>query len=63
MARFGPPAPRAAQQRLKDNDISRLDAERRPLTADSIPSDTASHAIDPKSAQRLWALSEQMLKA
>lgn len=48
---------------LKDNDISRLDDEQRPLTPDSIPSDVASHAIDPRSAQRLWELSEQLLKA
>ena len=48
---------------LKDNDISPLDDEPKPLTADSIPSDVASHSIDPQSAQRLWALSEQLLKA
>lgn len=47
---------------LKDNDVSRLDDEPRPLTADSIPSEVASHSIDPQSAQRLWELSEQLLK-
>ncbi|MDI1483565.1 hypothetical protein QHF84_43615 [Polyangium sp. y55x31] len=48
---------------LKDNDISPLDDEPKPLTADSIPSDVASHSIDPQSAQRLWELSERLLKA
>jgi NAD(P)-dependent dehydrogenase (short-subunit alcohol dehydrogenase family) len=47
---------------LKDNDISSLDDEPRPLTADSIPSDVASSSIDPDSAQRLWELSERLLK-
>ncbi|WP_224366460.1 SDR family NAD(P)-dependent oxidoreductase [Hyalangium versicolor] len=47
---------------LKDNDVSRLDDEPRPLTADSIPSEVASHSIDPQSAQRLWELSEHLLK-
>lgn len=48
---------------LKDNDISPLDDEPRPVTAQSIPSDVVSHSIDPQSAQRLWQLSEQLLKA
>ena len=48
---------------LKDNDISPLDDEQRPLTADSIPSAVTSSSIDPKSAQRLWEVSEQLLKA
>jgi NAD(P)-dependent dehydrogenase (short-subunit alcohol dehydrogenase family) len=47
---------------LKDNDVSRLDDEPRPLTADSIPSEVASHSIDPEAARRLWALSEELLK-
>ena len=47
---------------LKDNDISRLDDEPRQLTADSIPSEVASHSIDPASARRLWDLSERLLK-
>ena len=46
---------------LKDNDISRLDDEQRPLTPDSIPSEVASHSIDPQSARRLWDLSERLL--
>ena len=46
---------------LKDNDVSPLDNEPRQLTADRIPVEVASHAIDPESAQRLWALSEQLL--
>ncbi len=48
---------------LKDNDISPLDDEPKPVTAQSIPSDIASHSIDPQSAKRLWQLSEQLLKA
>jgi len=48
---------------LKDNDVSPLDDEVRPLTADSIPSNVASHSIDPQSARRLWQLSEQLLEA
>jgi NAD(P)-dependent dehydrogenase (short-subunit alcohol dehydrogenase family) len=47
---------------LKDNDISPLDDEPRPITAQSIPSDIMSHSIDPQSARRLWDLSEQLLK-
>jgi NAD(P)-dependent dehydrogenase (short-subunit alcohol dehydrogenase family) len=47
---------------LKDNDVSRLDDEPRPLTADSIPSEVTSTSIDSQSAQRLWVLSEQLLK-
>ncbi|WP_030160472.1 SDR family NAD(P)-dependent oxidoreductase [Glycomyces sp. NRRL B-16210] len=47
---------------LKDNDISRLDDEPRELTADQIPAEVASHSIDPKSAERLWTLSEELLK-
>ncbi|APR82790.1 Short-chain dehydrogenase/reductase SDR [Minicystis rosea] len=47
---------------LKDNDVSPLDDEARPLTADSIPADVASSSIDPEAAQRLWALSERLLK-
>jgi len=47
---------------LKDNDISRLDDEPRALTADSIPSEVTSHSIDPHSAERLWELSERLLR-
>jgi hypothetical protein len=47
---------------LKDNDISPLDDEPRPLTADSIPSDVVSSSIDPDSAKRLWELSERLVK-
>ncbi|MFB8140389.1 SDR family NAD(P)-dependent oxidoreductase [Streptomyces parvus] len=47
---------------LKDSDISPLDNEDKPVTADSIPADVASHSIDPDSAQRLCGLSLQLLK-
>ena len=46
---------------LKDNDIAPLVDEAIPLTADRIPADAISSSIDPESAKRLWALSEQML--
>ena len=48
---------------LKDNDVSPLDDEPRQLTADCIPAEVASHAIDPESAERLWTLSERLLAA
>ncbi|BET46743.1 SDR family NAD(P)-dependent oxidoreductase [Kitasatospora aureofaciens] len=47
---------------LKDNDVSPLDDEVRPVTAADVPSDAASHSVDPESAQRLWELSEDLLK-
>ncbi len=47
---------------LKDNDVSQLDDGTRQLTADRIPAEIASHAIDPEAARRLWALSEHMLE-
>ncbi|RFU88019.1 SDR family NAD(P)-dependent oxidoreductase [Streptomyces triticagri] len=48
---------------LKDNDIAPLDDEVRPVTAHSAPADAASHSIDPESAQRLWELSEDLLRS
>ncbi|MBF8186420.1 SDR family NAD(P)-dependent oxidoreductase [Nonomuraea sp. K274] len=52
---------------LKDNDISPLNDDPSPVTfgaGHDIPSsDVVPHAIDPKSAQRLWELSLQLLKA
>ena len=48
---------------LKDNDISPLDDEPRQLTAGCIPAEVASHSIDPDAAERLWALSEGLVKA
>ncbi len=46
---------------LKDNDISALDDEDRPMSADGPPAEVKSHSIDPQSARRLWEMSEQML--
>lgn len=49
---------------LKDSDVSRLDGEAKPMTTDpaeDIPADVAPHAIDARSARRLWELSERML--
>ena len=51
---------------LKDNDISPLDEDPKPITfgaEQDIPSDIVAHAIDPQSAQRLWELSEELIKA
>lgn len=48
---------------LKDNDISVLDDEPRPMSASGPPAEITSHAIDSQSARRLWTLSEQMLAA
>jgi NAD(P)-dependent dehydrogenase (short-subunit alcohol dehydrogenase family) len=49
---------------LRDNDISPLDEDTSPLdlTAEVVPCDVAPHSVDPFSAQRLWKLSEEMLK-
>ncbi|MFJ5840436.1 SDR family NAD(P)-dependent oxidoreductase [Streptomyces shenzhenensis] len=48
---------------LKDSEVAPVDDEQRPVTPDSIPSDAASHALDPQSAQRLWELSGRLLGA
>ncbi len=48
---------------LKDNDVSPVDDELRQLTADCIPAEVTSHAIDSASAERLWTLSERLLDA
>lgn len=48
---------------LLDNDVSRVNDEDLPLTATSVPAEVVSHSIDPASAERLWALSERLLKA
>ena len=46
---------------IKDNDVSRIDDENKPLTATSLPSDATSSSVDPVAAQRLWELSEKLL--
>jgi NAD(P)-dependent dehydrogenase (short-subunit alcohol dehydrogenase family) len=48
---------------LKDNEISPLDTPR-PINFHDrdIPADVVPHAVDPESAQRLWALSEDLIK-
>jgi NAD(P)-dependent dehydrogenase (short-subunit alcohol dehydrogenase family) len=48
---------------LRDNDISRLDDEPRPMDFDNPPTDVTSNSIDPASARRLWELSERLLAA
>jgi NAD(P)-dependent dehydrogenase (short-subunit alcohol dehydrogenase family) len=49
---------------LKDNDVSAIDPT--PATAEfdgPPPTDVAPHAIDPEAAERLWELSESLLRA
>jgi len=46
---------------LKDSDISEVDDEPRPMSEIEPPSEVMSHSIDPRSAERLWELSEQLL--
>lgn len=48
---------------LEDNDVSPVDDEQTPVTADTISAEVASHAIDPRSAQRLWEVGEHMRSA
>jgi NAD(P)-dependent dehydrogenase (short-subunit alcohol dehydrogenase family) len=51
---------------LKDNDVSPLDEDPKPidLTSGETPAATVvPHALDPESAQRLWELSLQLIKA
>ena len=48
---------------LNNNDVSQLNDDQPPVTAQEIPADVVSHSIDPQSAERLWELSEQLLKA
>jgi NAD(P)-dependent dehydrogenase (short-subunit alcohol dehydrogenase family) len=51
---------------LKDNDISPLDEDPKPidLTNGEVPPATVvPHAIDPDSAKRLWELSERLIEA
>jgi NAD(P)-dependent dehydrogenase (short-subunit alcohol dehydrogenase family) len=51
---------------LKDNDISPLDENPQPITFGTgklPPATVVPYAIDPQSAQRLWDLSEELLKA
>ncbi len=51
---------------LRDNDISPLDQDPAPIAfgADQDPpADVVPHAVDPRSARRLWELSEELIKA
>lgn len=48
---------------LKDSDIAPVDDRMLPVTADLIPSEAASHALDPEAADRLWDMSRRMLLA
>jgi hypothetical protein len=42
-------------------DVSALNDDPAPVTADRIPSEVTSHAIDLQPAQRLWELGERLL--
>ncbi|MFD2796186.1 SDR family NAD(P)-dependent oxidoreductase [Promicromonospora vindobonensis] len=46
---------------LNNSDVSQLDDNQPPPTAQEITADVVSHSIDPSSAERLWALSERLL--
>lgn len=46
---------------LKDSDVSALDDEERPLTADSIPSEPSSAMLDADDARRLWEVTETLV--
>lgn len=48
---------------LADNDVSALDDEMKPIDPQNPATEVTSRSIDPKSAQRLWELSEAMLAA
>ncbi|UED83097.1 SDR family NAD(P)-dependent oxidoreductase [Streptomyces profundus] len=51
---------------LRDNDISALDEDPSPIVFGVEPilvTDVVPHAVDPKSAERLWELSERLLTA
>ncbi|MGW7694344.1 SDR family NAD(P)-dependent oxidoreductase [Streptomyces asiaticus] len=51
---------------LKDNDISPLDEDPAPIAFgidQDPPADVVPHAIDPRSARRLWEMSEELIKA
>jgi NAD(P)-dependent dehydrogenase (short-subunit alcohol dehydrogenase family) len=48
---------------LNNNDVSQLNDNQPPVTPEEVTGDVVSHSIDPRSAQRLWEMSEQMLAA
>ncbi|GAA2311806.1 hypothetical protein SVIO_103830 [Streptomyces violaceusniger] len=51
---------------LEDNDISPLDEDPAPIafgTDQDPPADVVPHAIDPRSARRLWEMSEELITA
>lgn len=48
---------------LNNNDVAPLDDDQPPPTAEEITADVVSHSIDPRSAERLWELSEQLITA
>ncbi|MFC8798301.1 SDR family NAD(P)-dependent oxidoreductase [Promicromonospora sp. NPDC057138] len=47
---------------LNNSDVSQLDDDQPAPTAEEVTADVVSHSVDPKSAERLWHLTEQLLK-
>jgi NAD(P)-dependent dehydrogenase (short-subunit alcohol dehydrogenase family) len=48
---------------LNNSDVSQLNDNQPPPTAQEVTADVVSHSVDPKSAERLWHLTEQLLEA
>jgi NAD(P)-dependent dehydrogenase (short-subunit alcohol dehydrogenase family) len=48
---------------LNNSDVSQLDDNQPPPTAQEVTADVVSHSVDPESARRLWALSERLVAA
>lgn len=48
---------------LKDSDVAPIDDQILPPTANYLPADAASHALDSESATRLWDMSQRMLSS
>ncbi|MEU4360550.1 SDR family NAD(P)-dependent oxidoreductase [Promicromonospora sp. NPDC023987] len=46
---------------LNNSDVSQLDDNQPPPTAQEITADVVSHSVDPESARRLWTLTERLL--
>lgn len=46
---------------LNNNDVSQLDDDQPAPTAQEVTADVVSHSVDPRSARRLWELTERLL--
>lgn len=47
---------------LNNSDVSELNDDQPPVSAEMVSGDVVSHSIDPASARRLWELSERLLR-